>query len=156
MGFIFVVNRDETLETSNMKYSILILSIFIGFCFAHPALLQTEAPDYYEGEILDGGVMPGGITDGDDNDGLDAAEFIHKELHSKNYLSSVCNYKVDDVLSYSIQVVAGILYRVEYKITGNGCKDLVCKAQIWEQSWMNFKEVQNYAKGLKIKNVKIF
>merc|ERR1712156_1311545 len=150
MGFVFVVNRDRThRKTSVMKYTILILSIFIGFCFAKPGLLQTEAPDYYEGEVMDGGMMPGGIATADPNEGLDAAEFIHKDLHNKQYLSNVCNYVVDEILNYSTQVVAGILTRVEYKITGNGCKDLICKAQIWEKSWMDFKEVQKYAKGLK-------
>merc|ERR1711976_275088 len=136
-------------KTSIMKHSILILSIFIGFCFAKPAHLQTEQPDYYEGEVIDGGMMPGGISTADPNEGLDAAEFIHKDLHNKKYLSSVCNYKVDEILNYSTQVVAGFLTRVEYKITGNGCKDLICKAQIWEKSWENFKQVQNYVQGLK-------
>merc|ERR1712066_157874 len=156
-------------KPSIMKYSILILSIFIGFCFAMPAqdpqtevppppmeteeivggwvppqTAETEAPDYMEGEEFDGGMMPGGIAPADPSQGLADAEFIHKDLHSKNYLSSVCNYKIDEVLNYSTQVVAGSLTRIEYRITGSGCKDLVCKAQIWEKSWMDFKEVQNY------------
>merc|ERR1739847_228980 len=39
-----------------MKYSILILSIFIGFCFAKPAA-ETEAPSPKEGEEIDGGFV---------------------------------------------------------------------------------------------------
>merc|ERR1712117_211143 len=139
---VFVVNRNRRhRKTQTMKYSILILSICIGFCFAKPAIeLQTESPDYIEG-----GIIPGGISNNNEaSQGLEDAEFIHKELHNNRYLSSVCNYQVDKVLNYSTQVVAGVLIRVEYKITGNGCKDLVCKAQIWEKSWMNFKQVQNY------------
>ena len=145
-----------------MKYSILILSIFIGFCFAILALLQTKQPDYSEEAIdeLKSNCM-GCIVPRNPNEGWDAAEFIHKDPNSKIYLSNIlgsndCNYKVDKILNYSTQLVAGTLFRVEYKITGNGCKDLICKAQIWEKPWLNFKEVSNYAKGLKNLNHKFF
>ena len=118
-----------------------------------PISAPTYEPDYnYDGPIL------GGISDGDESSlaALDAAEFVHEKLHSNSYLSDSCSYFVDEVLDFSEQVVAGTLTRVQFEIESDRCEDKVCEAEIWEKSWEGFKEVQNYAKGLKIKNLKIF
>merc|ERR1712179_54614 len=93
---------------------------------------------------MGGEVMPGGIVAQDVSDGYDAAHLIHKKAHADKYLSSVCDYQVDSLLSYSTQVVSGFMKRVEFKVQGKGCKDLTCSGKVWSQSWLGADKVTKY------------
>jgi hypothetical protein len=124
-----------------MKHLVIALTFLIGF--SSSAVLNTESPGIMEGETV-GGPMPGGIAPLSASEGYDDALLVHKKAHQDKYLSSTCAYEVDKILSYSTQVVSGIMTRVKFTIKGKGCRDLTCRGKVWSQPWKGAPKIDGY------------
>merc|ERR1711981_930678 len=127
-------------NNSIMKYLVICLTFLFGLSFS--AVLQTESPGIMEGEIVGG--LSGGIAPRLTAEGYDDAVMVHEKAHADKLLSSACAYEIDEVLSYSTQVVSGIMTRVKYTIKGKGCADLTCFGKIWSQPWVGPPKVEGY------------
>ncbi|XP_037929611.1 sarcocystatin-A-like [Teleopsis dalmanni] len=46
------------------------------------------------------------------------------------------NYKIEEIISASRQVVSGSLYKIKAKLVGNDSSTKVCDVKIWSQPWL--------------------
>merc|ERR1712221_27161 len=108
-----------------MKTAIILLAVFS---------VATAMPGPF-------GQMAGGVTNLNAKDGYGDAFIAHTHaVKSKMFVTThYCNYHIDTILSYSSQIVAGILYRVSYRIESptSDCLPKTCVASFLKQPWVS-------------------
>ncbi|XP_030034392.1 uncharacterized protein LOC115450501 isoform X2 [Manduca sexta] len=98
---------------------------------------------------VDEDIPTGGIQDQDPNDPIFKSL---AEVSMQKYLQSIGSieaHKVVRVEKASTQVVAGLMTRIEFVISpsdGNSGDVISCYSEIWEQPWMNKKEITVHCK----------
>merc|ERR1711879_197530 len=124
-----------------MKLALIIFAVFVACFQALPLTDQEEwdllekPPSQYDEYEDDPPAHP--ATHFPEMIEGTAATISAMTVHYSAPQPTGCNYVVDSVSKYSSQVVAGIMYRVEYKIKSGNCRDMYCKAELVEQPWMS-------------------
>merc|ERR1712179_278515 len=89
--------------------------------------------------------LMGGIRSQASATGKKWAKFAVEEKYDE---LDECDYTVKRMLSFSSQVVSGILYRVRYVITSSSnkkkCPKKLCFSEIFVQSWLHNKSVSKH------------